>query len=145
MNVRFRAQRLALTIALLATASFAVAACSEDSTGPELTIVGTWNVTSFEIGGTDAIAGGMVMTMTFTGSKTSGTYSIQITNDLLELCDNQQPSCNPTGDYTATDTQVTFDPDGDDATVFNITFQGSSMTWNGEIDQQQVTVTLARP
>ncbi|MGH9202149.1 MAG: hypothetical protein ACRD2A_13050, partial [Vicinamibacterales bacterium] len=60
--------------------------CSDDeATGPGADpLVGTWQVTSFSVDGTNLIASGMTMRITLTAAKT---YTLVVTNDLVGTCD----------------------------------------------------------
>lgn len=139
-----RARSLSLVAALVAT-SF-LAACSSDDdngdpTGPP-SLTGTWVATSFVALGMDFIAGGMGVTLTFANN---GTYTLQVTNDLVELCGDQQVTdCTQTGTYTSTASTLTLDEGSPDELQINYTLQGSTLTFNFSIDNNPIVVTLAR-
>jgi hypothetical protein len=118
-----------------------IVACSGDeSTGPDSDpLVGTWQVTSFQTLGVDAIDLGMSMQVTLTSAKT---YTLVITDDAFGACD-AGTSCTETGSYSSTSTQITLDP-GPDEVTFNYSIQGNTMTFTGNIDGDPVTVVLQR-
>jgi lipocalin-like protein len=119
-----------------------VVSCSDDeSTGPDSDpLVGTWQVTSFEALGVDAIDLGMSMQITLTAAKT---YTFVITNDALGSCDGAT-SCTQSGTYSSTSTQITFDPGDPDEVTLNHSAQGTTMTLTGDIDGDPVTIVLQR-
>lgn len=114
----------------------ALAACSEDATGPNPALIGSWNVTSFNALGQDFIANGMTMQVTFAAD----TYTLDVTGDLSGSC-NPGPDCVVTGNYSATASQLTFDPGTVDAVTFNYSITGSNITLTGSIEGIPVTIT----
>jgi hypothetical protein len=123
-----------------------VVACSDDDdpVGPEASLVGTWQATSFNVTGLgDFIAAGMTLSTTFTNS---GTFNFAVTGDLADLCGDQGPDCSAPGTYTATATQltVTLDDDEEEDVTFGYSIQGSTMTWTGDIDGIPITVTFQK-
>lgn len=138
-------------VALMLTASLTVlaTACGDESTEPEdVTLLGTWNATSFQALGTDLIADGLGLTARITGTETSGTLAIDFDNDVDEMfCDDGVgPVCTQEDPFTATATQITLDPGGEDEETFNyaITGGGNTMTWSGTIDSAPILVTFQR-
>lgn len=128
--------------AALAALLTAVAACSDDDpTGTEASIVGTWQAASFEALGTDFVAAGMELELTLTDA---GTYMIDVTNDLIGVCPDEEPDCVQQGAYTSTDTQVTIDPGLEDEVTFTYTVTGTTLTLNGAINETPVTATFMR-
>ncbi len=128
---------------LFAAASLVVvlAACSEDkATGPDPALIGVWNATSINALGTDLIADGMTLTATVNND---GTYELDITGDLMGACD-PGPDCVVTGDYTATATQITFDPGTVDQTVLSYSINGNNLTLSGNIGGIPVTFAFTR-
>lgn len=127
-----------LTLAL----GWTVAGCSSDeggtAPGVNPAVVGTWNATSFDAGGTELIGLGMSFSFTFTSA---GSYTITITNDQGGLCD-VGVDCVETGSYTATDTQIVLEPGTAAEETLNYTISGSTMTVNADIDGTLITVVL---
>ena len=119
----------------------ALAACSSDeSTGPNPALIGDWNATSIIALGTDFIAGGMTLVATVNND---GTYALDITGDLMGACD-PGPDCVVTGDYTATATQITFDPGSPDEATLNYSISGNNLTLSGNIGGIPVTFAFTR-
>lgn len=128
--------------ALLSIITLSLSACSSSSpSAPGSGLVRSWEATSFLGMGMDFIADGMDLTVTFTNS---GTYSQDVTNDLIGTCGDSGPNCTTGGTYTATATQVTFDPGSDDETTFDYTIQGTTLTLTGNIEETPVTIVLSR-
>lgn len=137
-----RIRSRSLVAALVAT-SFLVA-CSDDDDGPTGTpnITGTWVATSFVALGTDFVAAGMDLTLTL---RNDGTYTLQIQNALVELCEDEQATdCTENGTYTSTATTLTLDEGTADEITINYTLQGNSMTFNFAIDGTPIVVTFTR-
>jgi len=128
----------------LIAASFlaaALAACSEDSpAGPDPALIGVWNATSINALGTDLIADGMTLVATVNND---GTYELDITGDLMGACD-PGPDCVVTGDYSATATQITFDPGSVDETRLNYSISGNNLTLSGTIGGIPVVFAFTR-
>jgi len=101
-------------------------------------VVGTWNATSFDAGGTELIALGMSLSFTFSNT---GAYTITITNDQGGLCDTVT-DCVDTGNYTATATQIILDPGTIDEEILNYSISGTTMTINATIEGTPVVVVL---
>lgn len=128
-----------LTIALLLP--LAVSCSDSDATGPVSDpLAGTWQATSFEVLGTDAIELGMSMRITFTAART---YSMVITNDAFGSCDEEN-SCTATGTYSSTSTHLTFDPGLEDEITFTYSIQGATLTLTGDIDGTPVSIVLQK-
>ncbi len=137
--------RIFLVAGLCAAATLApaVSGCGSDGkggTGPNVALYADWNVTSFQALGTDFIADGMTMAITFDAG---GTYAVVVTNDLVGICD-PDPNCITGGDFTATGTTVTLDPGSVDEVAFNYSIVGTTMTFTGSIGPDPVTITLER-
>jgi hypothetical protein len=142
LEVPMHARSLAVLARLSAVVALApiVLACGDDETSPTDAMVGTWNVTSFTAGGTNFIAGGMTLSIALTSA---GTYTLTVTNDLIDSCD-PGPNCTQTGNWTATTTTITINSGTVDATTFDYTRSGNTMTWTGEIDTTPVVIVLSR-
>jgi hypothetical protein len=140
-----RTSRTLLAAGFCATAALAstVSGCGSDGnggSGPNAALYASWNATSFEALGTDFIADGMSLILTL---DPAGTYTLDITNDLIDACD-PGPDCINGGAFSATATQVTIDPGTQDETVFNYSIVGTTLTLTGSIGGNAVTITLER-
>jgi hypothetical protein len=140
-----RTPRLLLAAGFCAAASFGslTAGCGSDGkggTGPNAALYASWNATSFQGLGTDFIADGMTLTLTF---DPAGTYTMVVTNDLIGTCD-PGPDCINGGDFSATATQITLDPGSADEVTLNYAISGTDMTFTGDIDGNAVTITFER-
>ena len=124
--------------------SVAIAGCSDDNgdspTDLPPSLEGSWIATSFVVDGIDAIDLGMGMSVFF---QANGEYSILTTNDMLDMCDEGMTTCEVVGDYTATSTTLTFDPQ-EDPSVFTYTITGNIMTMTGALDGMPVVATWER-
>ena len=140
-------------VTALALAVFAFVGCSDDDDdnpsgpGSGSEVAGTWSAASFTIAGSDAIAAGMSLTITFTVNTlrdANGTYSIIVTNDQADICDGggTGSDCNPTGLVEIHDGFITFDPDEEDPTSFAYTVEGGVLTMSTVIEGDPVIVTL---
>ena len=129
---------LSLAIALPATLG-----CGDSSkgTGPGSQLVGSWNATSFQVPGTDLIADGMSLTMTFTSG---GSYTLQFTNAPAGTFCQAGTNCTESGSFTSTASTLTFDPGTVDETTFNYVIQGTTVTVTGVIEGDQVTIVLEK-
>jgi len=90
-----RIPRSLLIAGLCLSASLAtgLSGCSSDGGGgPSGSLTGNWEVTSFLVMGTDAIADGMTFSMSLSG----GVYTFDVTNDMIGICD-PDPDCTDTG------------------------------------------------
>lgn len=135
--MHLRARSLLATSLLVA----ALAACSSDeATGPDPALIATWNCTSFSALGQDFIQQGMTLQATFTNADT---YTLTVTGDLTGNC-NPGPDCVVNGTYSATATQITFDPGTVDAVTFNYSIVGNTMTLTGNIEGIPATITLEK-
>ena len=133
MQPALRATGLTLATAL----TLVIPAC--DSGGvPSNPLIGSWDAVSFTAQGTDVIAHGMSLVLTF---EKGGTYTLDFTNDLIGSC-NPGPDCTATGTYQRSGNQVTLDPGTADETVFTYLIQGSTLTLTGDIDGIPVTIVL---
>ena len=119
-----------------------VTACGDGKggTGPNAALYATWNATSFMALGSDFIADGMGLVLTLDAA---GTYTIDFTNDMIGAC-NPGPDCSVSGDFSANASRVTIDPGTADEVVFNYSIVGTSMTFTGNLDGNQVTITFER-
>ena len=119
----------------------AIAGCSDDeiSTAPGVdpAVVGTWNATSFVVGGTNLIPP-LGVSFVFNAN---GTYALNFTSDQGDFCDPGEVNCGETGDYTSTSTTITLDP-GDDETILSYSISGSTMTINATIEGEDIVVIL---
>lgn len=137
-----RIPRRILLLSLTATAAL-TGACSDDdddTTGPGNTaVVGTWEVTSFTANDTDFIANGMTLTATLAAN---GTYTFDVTNDQIGVCEGEVADCSTSGEYEASASTVTIDAGSVDAVTFDYDIDGGTMTWNGDVNGVPATVTL---
>ncbi len=125
-----------LTLAL----GWTVAGCSsDDSTAPGVdpAVVGTWNATSFVVGGTNLIPP-LGVSFVFNAN---GTYALNFTSDQGDFCDPPEVNCGETGTYTSTSTTITLDP-GDNETILSYSISGSTMTINATIEGEDIVVIL---
>jgi hypothetical protein len=106
-----------------------VIAC-DSATEPPPGLVGTWNATSLVVGGVDLMDDGMTLRFTFSAN---GEYSYTVANDFLDFCD-PGPNCSDSGDFTATSSQITFDPGEDFEETFSYTVTGSTLSISAVID-----------
>jgi len=128
-------------LALLLTVAPMLSACGGDSTSPgRATLTGRWNAEHVTAFGTDFIATGMAMSVTLAEG---GTYILDITNDQVGFCE-PGPDCQPTGTYSHTDTQITFNPDEESEITFTYTITGSTMSFKGTIGQVPVSLTFRK-
>ncbi len=127
-------------LCLSASLTPALTGCSSDGgNGPSNSLSGDWDVTSFMVMGTDVIADGMTFSMSLSG----GTYTFDVTNDLIGICD-PDPDCTDSGPYSQTGSTITFDPGDPDEVTLNFTLQGTTATLTGSIDGNPVTITLTK-
>ncbi len=138
--IRFRNHTAYAAVLTLALAS-AVAGCSDDegslAPGVDPAVVGTWNATSFVVGGTNLIPP-LGVSFVFNAN---GTYALNFTSDQGDFCDPGEANCGETGDYTSTSTTITLDP-GDDETILSYSISGSTMTINATIEGEDIVVIL---
>ncbi len=127
-----------LTLAL----GWTVAGCSSDegSTAPGVNpaVVGTWNATSFVVGGIGLIPP-LGMSLVFNAN---GTYAFSFTNDQGNFCDPGEVSCGETGTYTATGNTMTLDAGTTDEMTLNYSISGSTMTINAIIDGEAIVIVM---
>jgi len=140
-----RTSRTLLAAAFCGAAALAptVSGCGSDGnggTGPSPALYASWNATSFMALGTDFIANGMSLILTL---DPAGTYTLDITNDLIDACD-PGPDCVNGGSFSGTATQVKIDPGTQDEVVFNYSIAGTTLTLTGSIDGNAATITLER-
>jgi hypothetical protein len=130
-------------LVVLAGALVALSACSDDDpTSPEEpTVVGTWEATSFTAIGLDFIADGMTLTATLTEG---GTYTLDVTDDQVGICEETVSDCTRTGPYLATGTMIILSSEEFDDVTFSYTVSSTSMTWGGAIEGIPVAVVFAR-
>lgn len=139
-----RSPHVTIALALTTLMAAATACDNEDILIPDgdVTIVGSWQATSFAGLGTDLIADGMTLSATLSASNT---YTFDVTGDLAGICGDEGPDCSSeTRSYTATDTEVTLDPGDEDEVTFAYDIQGTIMTWTGSIDGTPVVITWVR-
>ena len=119
-----------------------ITGCSDDDdgTGPNSTLVGTWNATSIQALGNDFVALGMDLTLTLTEA---GDYTLEVSGDLIGAC-APNPSCTQNGPYTNTETQITLDPGTAEEVTFSYVIQGTTLTFTGAIDGTPVVFTFTR-
>ena len=107
-------------------------------------VVGTWNATSFVVGGgPDLIGQGTTFTFTFI-LNSNGTYSFIITDDQRNVVcgTGMAGSCTESGIYTASDAQIILDPSTTDEITFNYSISGTTMTLNADINETTFTIVL---
>lgn len=132
---------LIVAFALAAALAPMGSACSSDGgNGPGDALIASWNATSFMVQGTDAIADGMSLVMTF---ESGGTYTLEFTNDQIGAC-NPGPDCTQTGTLEFTGSHFTLDAGTVDEVTLNYSIQGDTMTITGTIDAIPVTIVLTR-
>jgi len=69
---------------LSASLTSGLSGCSSDGGGgPSSSLTGNWDVTSFLVRGTDALADGLTFSMSLSG----GTHTFDVTNDMIGICD----------------------------------------------------------
>jgi hypothetical protein len=119
----------------------------DGSDGSEL--AGTWQASSFVVDGTDGIQQGMSVAITFTvtGSSTLrgavGTFSVTITNDVLDLCDGAS-SCTPSGMFEVDAGSVVFDPGTEGELAWQYSVDGSTLSLTTTIEGSLVEVTATQ-
>jgi hypothetical protein len=126
---------------LAAVLPLTVPACdSNGGGGPSNALFASWNATSFMAQGTDYIAGGMVLVMTF---QSGGTYVLDVTNDLIGACD-PGPDCSNTGTFTRSGNQLTLDPGSADEVTFVYAISGKTLTLTGSIGGISAAIVLEK-
>ncbi len=127
-----------LTLAL----GWTVAGCSSDeggtAPGVNPAVVGTWNATSFVVGGTNLIPP-LGVSFVFNAN---GTYALNFTSDQGVFCDPPETNCGETGNYTATGSTITLDAGTADEATLSYSISGSTMTINATIDGEAIVVVL---
>jgi hypothetical protein len=136
-NVR----RLAWAGLFLAAPLAAGCGGSDGPTDPDVSLVGTWNVTHLAALGTNFISLGMAVSVVF---NSNDTYSFSITGDLVGICEEPATSCTQTGTWSSTSSQLTLDPSDADPVTFSYSITGSTMTWAGALAGVPATVTLVK-
>lgn len=139
-----RTPRLGVLLPLLAATVLLAGCGSDNGTGSNNSdpIVASWQVTAFGDGTMDLIAQGMTLKITL---KSDDTYQFAVTGDKAGICgDGGTTTCTKTGAYAHTGSQVTIDPGSQDATAFNYSISGNTMTWTGMIDTTAVTIVMVR-
>jgi hypothetical protein len=125
-----RTRRIAAALAIASIAPIVVGCGDENIVDSSLELVGSWNATVLMVDGVDLIAGGMTLSFTFNAN---GEYSYSVTGDLMEFCDTVT-ACTDGGDFTATSTQFTLDPNTLDEVVLNYSVTGNTMTVAATVD-----------
>lgn len=130
-------------IALIALLLPIVACGDKDPTGPGADpILGTWQATSFIGEGNDVIAAGMTLRATFAANNT---YTFVVTNDMVGVCsEDGGNNCTDSGPVSHTAAAVIIDAGTADATTFNYTITGNTMSWTGSIDGTPVSLAFTR-
>jgi len=126
----------------------ALGACGDDPAGPEAdAILGSWQVTSFIFGEDDLVNDGMDLDVIF---NSDGTYRFEVTNDQVNICDDDVTGldCTEEGSFAYTATTVTFDDDvPEDSVTFTYSITGAGnnfMSWTTNIEGLAVEVALQR-
>jgi hypothetical protein len=153
-DARRRPAFLAMALMLLLLGP---AGCGDDDDNPAgpaadgTEVAGIWLASAFSVDGTDGIAAGMGVAMTFTITSSTalrhaeGTYDIQVTNDQLGLCEGAVgDDCNPHGELEVEDGMLIFDPTEEDPTTFDYSVTGNTMTLSGDIDGIVLSATLTK-
>lgn len=126
--LRTRQIAVALVIASIAPM---VSGCGDDNiVDSNLALLGSWNATVLLVDGVDLIDDGMTLSFTFNAN---GEYSYSVTGDLLEFCE-AAAACTDGGDFTATSTQFTLDPDSFDSVVLAYSVTGGTLSVFGTVD-----------
>lgn len=73
----------------------------------------------------------------------SGSYTVQIEDDLVDLCD-PGPDCTLEGPYTSSDATVVLSPGTDDEQEFAYVINGSTMVWSGTVNGIATSFTFER-
>jgi hypothetical protein len=115
------------------------------SDGSEL--AGSWTATSFTADGNDGIDLGMLVTMTFAVSSSSsalravsGTWTVDIANDVMDLCDSG-PDCISSGAFEVVDGSLVFDPGTQDELTWAYSVTGTTLSMSASIDGTAVVIT----
>lgn len=134
-------------LALTLSATPVLLGCGSDDegnggTGPNVSaFVGSWSALTFEVDGTDIVAGGTTITFTFTET----TYSFAVTNDTNSvLCDPGVTSCGDSGDLGSTSSSIIFDPGTVDEVTFSFNITGDILTVSGTVEGSPVTATFQK-
>jgi polyisoprenoid-binding protein YceI len=138
-----RSHRALFVAAITATTALGlgISACGSDSgSGPSNALIASWNATSFTAQGTDFIAAGMGLVLTF---QAAGTYQIDVTNDQIGAC-SSGTDCTTTGPFSRNGAQVTLDPGTADAVTFTWSIQGTTLTMTGDINGVPATIILEK-
>ncbi len=132
----------ALTQFVAIAAAASVLSGCDDSTSPRASgLVGTWKAESVTALATDFIAAGMALSATLTDG---GGYTLNVANDASGFFCETGTDCIPSGTYTHTDTQITFDPGEATALTFTYSIQGSTMLFSGVIGGATASLTFTR-
>ena len=140
--MRMRHASRAAVVLALAAAVVTIQGCNdaEDPTAPvPSALLGSWVATSVMVQGTDLVTQGMVLSFHFSAD---GEYSYLVTGDLLDLCD-QGSDCSDWGEFTASSTQITFDP-GSGAQIMTYSISGDVMTMTGSMGGTSIQATFER-
>ncbi len=136
-----RPLRLIALLGLPLLLNSTIAACGSDGgNGPKTTLYESWSATSFTAMGTDFIASGMGLDLTFAANDT---YTLTYTNDLVGACD-PGPDCVETADFSHTATELTLDPSGPEPVTLGYSIQGNSLTLTGTIGMTPVVIVLEK-
>lgn len=128
-------------IATLAVVSAALG-CGDGAVEPlPDDLIGTWNVTAIVVDEFDYTTEGMTLSFTFTSN---GSYSYSVTNDLLGFCDWQVANCEEFGDFAATASQITFDPDTEWEETLNYSVTGTVLRIIGTIWDFPIDATFEK-
>lgn len=108
----------------------------------QVSLVGTWTVTSFVVLGEDHIVPGTSATLTLTSG---GAYTLSVTNDQSgSFCGTVGASCTIPGHYSSTSSTITLDPGTEFEATLNYNITGYNMTWTGNIDGIPITATFVK-
>lgn len=125
-----RTRQIAAALVITSIAPM-VSGCGDDNiVDSNLALLGSWNATVLLVDGVDLIDDGMTLSFTFNAN---GEYSYSVTGDLLEFCE-AVAACTDGGDFTATSTQFTLDPDTIDSVVLAYSVTGGTLHVFGSVD-----------
>lgn len=138
-----RTNRL-ITITIALSSLLLTAGCGDDDptgTGSSNPLVGTWNATSFVVGGFDLIDAGATFSLTLAAG---GTESSTITGDTSMFFCETTVDCTDSGTWTSTSTTLTFDPGTVDEFTVTYTISGSTLNFSGTIESTLLSGTFTK-
>jgi hypothetical protein len=136
-----RHRNLASFVVILALAL--LPACGDEDDGsmnPGASLQGTWEADTFSAGGTDYVATGLGVTITFTAT----TFVVDVTGDTNGVVCDTPGDCVNTGTLSYTSSTITFDAGTADEITFNYTVTATTLTLSGDIDGTALSATFTR-